>query len=325
MDNARSSQHFFFMCQTDVSLFQIVVWLCSAVFVCVCCARRSIVPLFLRTFPLTRASWQWAQQMLILAPVLRSSIHCLASGWKISTWMQTPVRSTINFCTSTTDEMSSLQLLSPLRLFPKVSSVRPLWSTEKWHPATNSSPRRLMEEDCSAALKFLSKCWMWMIIHPLSPLIITWLVCMRTPPPRHCLPDCKPVTLMKVSCFDVLVLYVGQWALKQTPLNAGLRHLVTTLSQIKHASKPVGVHELLLFSAGLNRTVVYSLVDEVSGFFSIDPVSGMVILEKSLDRESRDSYNVRVQAADQAGQQGALSTQVGVHSDTHSILVVFFH
>ncbi|KAE8287468.1 Protocadherin Fat 3 FAT tumor suppressor-like protein 3 Precursor [Larimichthys crocea] len=61
---------------------------------------------------------------------------------------------------------------------------------------------------------------------------------------------------------------------------------------------------------GLNRTVVYSLVDEVSGFFSIDPVSGMVILEKSLDRESRDSYNVRVQAADQAGQQGALSTQV---------------
>lgn len=71
--------------------------------------------------------------------------------------------------------------------------------------------------------------------------------------------------------------------------------------------------------------MVYSLVDEVSGFFSIDPVSGMVILEKSLDRESRDSYNVRVQAADQAGQQGALSTQVGVHSDTHSILVVFFH
>uniref|UniRef100_A0A3B4YYD2 FAT atypical cadherin 3 n=1 Tax=Seriola lalandi dorsalis TaxID=1841481 RepID=A0A3B4YYD2_SERLL len=61
---------------------------------------------------------------------------------------------------------------------------------------------------------------------------------------------------------------------------------------------------------GLNRTVVYSLVDSVNGFFSIDPVSGMVILEKSLDRESRDSYRVRVQATDQAGQQGALSTQV---------------
>ncbi|KAM7374399.1 hypothetical protein PAMP_007056 [Pampus punctatissimus] len=61
---------------------------------------------------------------------------------------------------------------------------------------------------------------------------------------------------------------------------------------------------------GLNRSVVYSLVDSVNGFFSIDPVSGMVILEKSLDRESRDSYRVRVQATDQAGQQGALSTQV---------------
>ena len=57
--------------------------------------------------------------------------------------------------------------------------------------------------------------------------------------------------------------------------------------------------------------MVYSLVDSVNGFFSIDPVSGMVTLEKPLDRESRDSYRVRVQAADQAGQQGALSSQVG--------------
>lgn len=44
--------------------------------------------------------------------------------------------------------------------------------------------------------------------------------------------------------------------------------------------------------------------------FSIDPVSGMVILEKSLDRESQDSYRLRVQATDQAGQRGALSSQV---------------
>ncbi|XP_028277980.1 protocadherin Fat 3 [Parambassis ranga] len=61
---------------------------------------------------------------------------------------------------------------------------------------------------------------------------------------------------------------------------------------------------------GLNRTVVYSLVDSVNGFFSIDPVTGIVILEKTLDRESRDSYRVRVQATDRAGQQGALSSQV---------------
>uniref|UniRef100_A0A673ATT1 FAT atypical cadherin 3b n=1 Tax=Sphaeramia orbicularis TaxID=375764 RepID=A0A673ATT1_9TELE len=61
---------------------------------------------------------------------------------------------------------------------------------------------------------------------------------------------------------------------------------------------------------GFNRTVVYSLVDSVNGFFSIDPISGVVILEKSLDRESRDAYRLRVQATDQAGQQGALSSQV---------------
>ncbi|MEQ2188629.1 hypothetical protein GOODEAATRI_016967, partial [Goodea atripinnis] len=61
---------------------------------------------------------------------------------------------------------------------------------------------------------------------------------------------------------------------------------------------------------GLNRTVVYSLVDSFDGIFSIDPVTGIVILEKFLDRESRDSYRVRVQATDRVGQQGALSSQV---------------
>lgn len=61
---------------------------------------------------------------------------------------------------------------------------------------------------------------------------------------------------------------------------------------------------------GLNRTVVYSLVESAGGFFSIDPVSGMVILERSVDRESQDSYRVRIQATDRAGQQGALSAQV---------------
>ncbi|KAM9788478.1 LOW QUALITY PROTEIN: protocadherin Fat 3 [Neosynchiropus ocellatus] len=61
---------------------------------------------------------------------------------------------------------------------------------------------------------------------------------------------------------------------------------------------------------GLNRTVVYSLLDSINGMFSIDPVSGLVILENPLDRESRDSYRLRVQAADRAGQEGALSSQV---------------
>ncbi|XP_042167184.1 protocadherin Fat 3-like [Oncorhynchus tshawytscha] len=61
---------------------------------------------------------------------------------------------------------------------------------------------------------------------------------------------------------------------------------------------------------GPNRTVVYSLVDSADGFFSIDPVSGVVVLEKALDRETRDSYRVRIQASDRSGLQGALSSQV---------------
>ncbi|XP_061155879.1 protocadherin Fat 3 [Syngnathus typhle] len=61
---------------------------------------------------------------------------------------------------------------------------------------------------------------------------------------------------------------------------------------------------------GLNRTIVYSLVDSADGFFSIDPVSGVVVLEKPLDRESQDSYRLRVRATDQAGLQGALFSQV---------------
>lgn len=66
-------------------------------------------------------------------------------------------------------------------------------------------------------------------------------------------------------------------------------------------------------------------MDSVNGLFSIEPVSGMVILEKTLDRESQDSYRVRVQATDQDGQQGALSSQVSDASDTHSISLSHSH
>lgn len=55
---------------------------------------------------------------------------------------------------------------------------------------------------------------------------------------------------------------------------------------------------------------MYSLVDSAEGVFSINHLSGVVILEKPLDREIQDTYRVRVQAADQAGAAGSLSTQV---------------
>ncbi|KAG7270567.1 hypothetical protein CRUP_000132 [Coryphaenoides rupestris] len=61
---------------------------------------------------------------------------------------------------------------------------------------------------------------------------------------------------------------------------------------------------------GLNRTLHYSLLDSAGGVFSIDPGSGVVALERPLDRELQDSYRLRVQASDRAGQQGGLATQV---------------
>ncbi|XP_015235244.1 PREDICTED: protocadherin Fat 3-like [Cyprinodon variegatus] len=72
---------------------------------------------------------------------------------------------------------------------------------------------------------------------------------------------------------------------------------------------------------GLNRTIVYSLVDSFDGIFSIDPLTGIVMLEKILDRESRDSYRVRVQATDRAGQLGALSSQVNFKHNQSAISV----
>lgn len=90
------------------------------------------------------------------------------------------------------------------------------------------------------------------------------------------------------------------------------------------AEKPPGSVECsfisTLSSPGLNRTVVYSLADSLDGLFSIDPVSGLVMLEKSLDRETQDSYTIQVQAADQAGQRGALSSQVAFKSHFLSYL-----
>uniref|UniRef100_A0A3B3S9R2 FAT atypical cadherin 3 n=1 Tax=Paramormyrops kingsleyae TaxID=1676925 RepID=A0A3B3S9R2_9TELE len=50
---------------------------------------------------------------------------------------------------------------------------------------------------------------------------------------------------------------------------------------------------------GVNRKVVYSLVDSANGFFSIDKTSGIVVLEKPLDRELQSSHNITVRASDQ--------------------------
>nr|XP_006112269.1 protocadherin Fat 3 isoform X6 [Pelodiscus sinensis] len=51
---------------------------------------------------------------------------------------------------------------------------------------------------------------------------------------------------------------------------------------------------------GVNRKVVYSLVDSADGYFSVDRSSGIIILEHPLDRELQPSYNITVKASDQS-------------------------
>lgn len=55
----------------------------------------------------------------------------------------------------------------------------------------------------------------------------------------------------------------------------------------------------MFYFTGVNRKVVYSLVDSADGFFSIDKSSGIVVLERLLDREVQSSYHIMVRASDQ--------------------------
>lgn len=53
-----------------------------------------------------------------------------------------------------------------------------------------------------------------------------------------------------------------------------------------------------LSASGESRKVVYSLVDSAEGVFSIDKWTGVVALERPLDREVQSSYLVVVRASD---------------------------
>lgn len=57
--------------------------------------------------------------------------------------------------------------------------------------------------------------------------------------------------------------------------------------------------------------VMYSLADSVEGFFSIDEVSGILVLERILDREVQSLYQVTVRASD-LGSPLALSSFINV-------------
>ncbi|XP_061103933.1 protocadherin Fat 3-like [Conger conger] len=50
---------------------------------------------------------------------------------------------------------------------------------------------------------------------------------------------------------------------------------------------------------GINRKITYSLVDSAGGTFSINETLGIVVVERSLDRELRSSYTITAKASDQ--------------------------
>ncbi|KAM6988350.1 LOW QUALITY PROTEIN: protocadherin Fat 3-like [Tautogolabrus adspersus] len=62
---------------------------------------------------------------------------------------------------------------------------------------------------------------------------------------------------------------------------------------------------------GPGRMVVYSLADSAGGSFSIDKSSGIVVLERVLDREIQPAYQITVHASDQGSPQ-PLSSLVNV-------------
>lgn len=50
---------------------------------------------------------------------------------------------------------------------------------------------------------------------------------------------------------------------------------------------------------GLNSDILYSLVDSADGFFSIDEHTGVISLERPLDREVQSTYELKARASDQ--------------------------
>lgn len=64
--------------------------------------------------------------------------------------------------------------------------------------------------------------------------------------------------------------------------------------------------------AGLNSDIVYSLVTSADGFFSIDEHTGVISLERALDREVQSVYELRARASDQGSPRLAALCQVVV-------------
>lgn len=51
--------------------------------------------------------------------------------------------------------------------------------------------------------------------------------------------------------------------------------------------------------SGLNSDILYSLANSADGFFSIDEHTGVISLERPLDREAQSLYELKARASDQ--------------------------
>ncbi|XP_069023029.1 protocadherin Fat 1a isoform X2 [Embiotoca jacksoni] len=63
---------------------------------------------------------------------------------------------------------------------------------------------------------------------------------------------------------------------------------------------------------GLNSDILYSLVESADGFFSIDEHTGVMILERPLDREVQSVYELKARASDQGSPRLSSQCQVVV-------------
>lgn len=81
-------------------------------------------------------------------------------------------------------------------------------------------------------------------------------------------------------------------------------HILTTRKDRLHCKNKFQVAKTKLNCAfsvilGLNSDIVYSLADSIDGFFSIDEHTGVISLERPLDRELQLTYELKARASDQ--------------------------
>ncbi|KAL4641472.1 protocadherin Fat 1-like [Arapaima gigas] len=81
-----------------------------------------------------------------------------------------------------------------------------------------------------------------------------------------------------------------------------------TVSEKTEISTPVGRLQAVDLDVGLNGKIVYSLVDSADGWFSVDERSGIICLEKPLNKWVQDVYILVAQANDQGTRQEFSST-----------------